>query len=371
MKFHSNFSKSVRFMKKISIKQKARNVRKSIRGNNYCFRILGVDNIRIGYNNYDFPTKAKIKFTSRGATLIAPKNLNLSADAEEVLDFFSVLRRVSSIGGRLYIDFTKIETLSPLCALLFTSEIDHWRRYGKKKLRVVDSDKWSPRVKDLLSQMGFNEYLKPVNTFYPDYSNKTSLKYLKLRSGTYGDAKIADELAQEIEKMTGLIENSHLLHEGLTEAMINSKKWAYPDSVPDNKRMWWVTGSYNPETKLGIIMIYDHGIGIPATLPRSGLIESYKSLLQDWGILAPDDAYWIKAAMNVGRTASNLRNRGKGLRDIQQFVLGGNGGMLRIISGKGEYRLYHDGREETILHRNSLNGTLIAWEIDTQGYINE
>ena len=231
----------------------------------------------------------------------------------------------------------------------------------------MDRDDWSPVVKNLLSQMGFNDLLNPANTFYAEPKNTGDIRYLRLQSGTYGDGEIAESLAENISRMAGDIENSHLLHEGLTEAMINSKKWAYTDTTEEDHKRWWVTGSYNTQTGTAMIMIYDHGVGIPETLPKSGLTEHYKNLLEKkWGIVDPDDAYWIKAAMTVGRTASGLKNRGKGLNDIQQFVLASRRGLLRVLSGKGEYTIDQDGNEQAQPHLTPLNGTLIAWQVDTK-----
>ncbi len=70
--------------------------------------------------------------------------------------------------------------------------------------------------------------------------------------------------------------------------------------------------------------------------------------------------------MTIGRTASGLKNRGKGLRDIQEFVLASHKGLLRVVSGRGEYTLDQDGNENSVLHDEPLNGTLIAWLINTR-----
>lgn len=349
-------------MRKLSIRHENFLILKSKRGN--CRNNNKMLAIRDHYASLELPS-ARIHFKNNKATLVAPQHFNLSQNAEEVLNFLCVLRNVASLGSSLYVDFTTIETLSPMCALLLTSEIDRWRLYGKKRLRVVDRDNWSPAVKSLLYQMGFNELINPEDTFYAS-SDSSAVRYLKLQSGTHGDGEMAEKLSENIAKMAGDIENSNLLYEGLTEAMINSKKWAYSDTIEDYRKRWWITASYNQSTGTCTVMIYDHGVGISQTIPRSGLIEHYKNILQYWGVSEPNDAYWIKAAMTVGRTSSGLKNRGKGLKDIQQFVLNSKTGLLRVLSGRGEYRIDHNGKDDTILHKNSLNGTLIAWQINTK-----
>lgn len=350
-------------MKKLSERHHKYLVRKSIWGNRDKKKKVNGSIIE-QYSSLKLPS-ARLRFKNNKATLVAPEHLNLSSNADEVLDFLSVLRRVAGTGISLYVDFTAIQTLSPMCALLLTSELDRWRLFGKRKLRVVDREEWSPVVRALLSQMGFNELLNPANSFYSSDSTQET-RYLRLKSGTFGDAEAAEILSENIARMAGGIENSHLLNEGIKEAMINSKRWAYGDEVDDEFKRWWITASYNQVTGDGIVMIYDHGVGIPKTVPRSGLVERYKSLLESWGIAEPDDSYWIKAAMTVGRTASGLKNRGKGLKDIQQFVLASKKGLLRVMSGRGEYRIDHKGFDEVFLHNKPLNGTLIAWQINTK-----
>lgn len=351
-------------MKKLSERHRLFLIRKSVNGNRpYLCQGYGSMVLR-KFSQHEAP-KARLYFRQGRAILVAPEKFNLSQNSGEILHFLRFLRYVASTGIKLYVDFTKIKEMSPLCAMLLTSELDRWRKFGigKRRLRVVDAENWSPVVKELLSQMGFSSFLG-VDTIYSDPSS--NIKYLQLQSGTYGDAQIAENISENLSRISGEIEHSNLLHEGLTEAMINSKKWAYSASVPDEYRRWWVCGSYNCNSNLSTVMIYDHGIGIPKTIPTSGLFEFYKKIIENWGIIKIDDAYWIKAAMNVGRTASGLGHRGKGLRDIQQFILSTKTGVLRIISGQGEYILQSDGTEQIKNHPIPLSGTLIAWQIEVK-----
>ncbi len=337
-------------MKKLNPKQKARLVRRSLWGNGR------------GKRPPKICPNLKIKFKDGRAVLEAPKHFNMTQHPNDVLGFLSTFRQLRLYRKRLLLDFTTIQTMSPMCALLVCSELDKWQRLGGKKLRVVDQEQWSPIVKTLLYQMGFNELLSPTDTFYAQ-STDTDVKYLRLRSGTFGDAQIAEELATDLARMSGNLEHANLLHEGLTEAMINSKKWAYDHSTPDEDKLWWVTGSYQTSTRTATVMIYDHGQGIPVTVPVSGLKEFYKSVLEDWGIKKPNDAYWIQAAMTIGRTASGLKNRGKGLKDIQEFVLASDHGLLRVVSGNGNYQLDHSGKDTMNTLPKNLKGTLITWQV--------
>lgn len=148
-------------MKKLSEKHAAHLIRKSLEGNRRLPKYRLAD--LLSETQLVFP-KARLQMKNRRLTIVAPKILNLSQYAEETLDFLRLFRQIVSLRAPIYLDFTKIESLSPMCALLLTSEIDRWRKFGKKRLRVVDRDDWSPVVKLLLQQMGFNDLLNPADS---------------------------------------------------------------------------------------------------------------------------------------------------------------------------------------------------------------
>lgn len=104
---------------------------------------------------------------------------------------------------------------------------------------------------------------------------------------------------------------------------------------------------------------------IPATLPYSQFKEFIFGFLKNIG-LDGSDGNLIKAAMRIGKTQTGLQNRGLGLDEMKDFIDRSGKGVLRIISGKGDYLYYSSGNEEVRNHKNSLEGTLIAWEIYTK-----
>lgn len=114
-------------------------------------------------------------------------------------------------------------------------------------------------------------------------------------------------------------------------------------------------------------MFYDQGAGIPMTLPRSHFFELIREFLDLW-----TDSMKIGAAMAVGRSSTGSIERGKGLQNLMEFARAHDEGRLSIYSLRGMYRLLvrrsgDDRRlvEETVRrdHTNSINGTLIEWEV--------
>ena len=70
----------------------------------------------------------------------------------------------------------------------------------------------------------------------------------------------------------------------------------------------------------------------------------------------------IEAALEVSRT-SLTSGHGQGLKDILAPVEQQSGGMVRIISGKGQI-IYKSGQKLAKFEKNlHLGGTLIEWTI--------
>jgi hypothetical protein len=110
-------------------------------------------------------------------------------------------------------------------------------------------------------------------------------------------------------------------------------------------------------------MLYDQGVGIPSTLPKNYSMEMINSALSLLKIIQPQDGEMIQAAMQIGRSRTRLVHRGKGLADLRGFVERAGSGSLRILSGKGYYEYFADGREKVQNMGASLGGTLIQWRV--------
>jgi len=343
-------------MKKLSLQHKNFLIKKSRAALNGKRIVVQLDKkIALVFESNKYP----YRIVNRLLWINAPENLDLSEpNFNSTVSFFKSIRSLSRlVFNRVYIDFTTIKQLSPLAALLLTSEIHQWQ-INKGRLRVKDHEEWSPNVKRLLHEMGFFDLVNISNRPDLEYPTPLSIKFSPFKCGhkTLGDQAVS--LRQEMEKIAGVIPAKTLMYGGLTEAMKNVLNWAYDENTPESLRLWWMAGSYNPNDERMTIMIYDHGVGIPKTLPRSTFWEHVKPL-----ITGEDDHDMIEAAMKIGRSATKESNRGKGLADIKKFVMESGSGILRIISGKGEYTVTNTGVEKKILHESRLDGTLIAWEI--------
>lgn len=297
--------------------------------------------------------------------LSAPINMDLENNYEETVCFFNKLRRLSPLKQRFIIDFKPIKTISPSAALIFTAEIDRIRHlfFKNKRMSVMDFHKWDETIKLQLRDIGMFNLLE-IKNLPPNFNEIPSNfpeKFLKFQSGDQAIGEDANKLNILISALTTLPKQSNL-QIGLTEAMTNSINHAYPDEYMEkkdfSKKMWYMSASVNTTANILTVMFYDEGIGIPESLPKTWP-EAIKSAL--WIINKGDI---IKAATQVSRTSTNEKTRGKGLKDIKNYIdaVGEENSYLEIYSLKGYYR-YQTLKEKTSENKNPIEGTLIQWKV--------
>jgi hypothetical protein len=301
----------------------------------------------------------------RRAIIRLPEQLDFEENYERTVCHFDLLRRGSHIGGNLAnLRFDLIRHISPSAALVLASEVDRWNQLRGGRL-TASVETWHDDIRRLLRQMGYFELLSISAP--PNESASKNTDFLRFKRGDGYDRNsgyLAKQLRMEIEALVGFNIKKHLLFEGLSEAITNVGQHAYPDSVSGVKQ-WWLSASYNKEARRLCVMFYDQGAGIPATLPTSDAVERLREYLDIW-----PDSRKIEAAMEVGRSATGSSERGKGLQNLVEFAKAHAEGRLSIYSLRGLYRMIEqsDGiaQKTDILkrdHANSINGTLIEWEV--------
>lgn len=316
--------------------------------------------------------KAKITQKRGKIEINAPKVMRLSGDKEEIFDFLQCIRELIEIKSKQKsINFSTISDLSPLCAMLLASEVHRWQLITSKKLRVLNADDWDPTVKQLLHDMGLFDLVSvqnPVRLAQID----TEEKFIRIRSEKEVDLEEAiGRIEYEVSKIALTLNQNPLLYGGIEEAVTNVTQWAYKgyefeehENEDELYNRWWFFASYNTRTGRMTIMVYDHGLGIPGTLPVSKWSEQIRKWLADKGLETYTDEKIIEAAMKFPRSASGLEYRAKGLRKMKELLDRFDRGTLMVLSGKGEYQIGSNGANEiTRLNKHSIGGTLIAWEV--------
>lgn len=303
--------------------------------------------------------------------LVAPSVMDL--DEPETLRFLNDVRRVADDRNmRFYIDFTKITSITPSCALVFTSELHRCSliRGEKNKLRVVDFNKWNPDIRNSLRDMGMFNLLRISNLpkkFMKEEST-CNTKFFKFVSDKKINGEKSVTFRDIVSEAISGVPNKKKLQEAIGEAMDNALYHGYPDdfvNMSHFKQMrWWLSASFDSAKNILTLMFFDHGIGIPKSLPKvhPWLFGRIISLLDD-------DDKKIEAATKAGRSSTNKKHRGKGLPQIIDYVKTySKSGEVKITSGKGVYKLMKtsDMKKAEIklcMNQFDINGTLIEWQI--------
>ena len=148
------------------------------------------------------------------------------------------------------------------------------------------------------------------------------------------------------------------LFESMSEAVTNSIHHAYPHSDLKEWRMF----AQLREGKL-TVAICDQGVGIPSSLKN-------KPELKEWlesrinRIKRKHDTFLIRLAVESSRSQTRLPHRGKGLKDMLEFVKSGTVGGFLVLSAKGafSYNVLTTGHAKRD-YKTSIDGTIIEWQI--------
>ena len=301
-----------------------------------------------------------------------PENLSLEDNFDAVTKLIHDIRDRSqpNRNQRTYIDFKQIRRVTPSGALVIAAELDRWNHlpwHRHRTMTALDLYQWHPNVRRLLDEMGFFELLgmSPPSS----ESAPSGERYVKFRSGATVDGAVIDNLRKLDLAPYISVPNRNLLFSAVTEAMTNVKHHAYDNHDHSvymvGPKYWWLSAAYDTQKNELIIMIYDQGLGIPGTLPRTRR-EELRTLLPEY--LSADDARLIEAAHGLSRSKTDEWYRGSGLhRDIRRYIAEFDGtGTYRIISGRGEYTVSAgpDGRPTRRSFARSLNGTFIQWRLE-------
>ena len=301
--------------------------------------------------------------------IVPPACFSLRLNHDEVVSFFSHFRALAYnerafTQRRFGIDFAALKVLTPGAALMLAAELYRVQKFIGRRLSAVRRHEWDANVSRLLSELGLFDLLQTPNMAPAQYPpRRDGIEIIKYSVDTEVIPEKCGELLDCLSEVAGSIHAENFIYDGLVEALKNSRHHAYTEDkwYGVDRGTWFMTGSYNRTEKQLSAAVFDLGVGIPHTLPRSGLWELLRPILSLG--LRSDDGEMIAAAMEHGRTSTMLKERGRGL-PIMMRILDHHEGYLRIVSGRGEAR--YDSltkKVSAISHPESIGGTLIEWSI--------
>lgn len=311
--------------------------------------------------------RSRTRARRRATLVVPPSDFSLRTNHDEVAAYFQWLRWLiyeidKYTTKRFVVDFSNIKTISPGAGIMLAAELDRWQQTIQRRLRAHKPETWAPATQNFMREMGLFDLLSvgdPTSTTGSAPEDVTYIKYIRgVRTNGEMCAALLDMLSNVAERPAV----EHFIYDGLVEALKNVGHHAYVDDqwCGVQKGTWWICAAFDRPDGTVTACVYDPGVGIPKTLPRSGLWERVQAVLKAFG--KSDDADMIAAAMEAGRTRTALDERGKGL-PIMMRLIDHCPGHLRVVSGSGEAIYTGNGTVQKIQHQFSIGGTLIEWTV--------
>ena len=296
---------------------------------------------------------------------------NISASAAQVTKCIAELRGYveSRSKLRLLVDFNAIRQVDAAAALMLAAEIHIWDLSRPwVKLRSQD-DEWHPEIREMLADMGLFPFLGVSMRISRNARRAGSVSYVHFISDSRVYMRNFENFKRDIEEKMGEGEElgefvMDLFFSGLQEAVTNVRHHAYAKNERHSR--WWVSASFNHESRNLNVLCYDRGLTIPITLRTQ---EEKLLRMTTLGLnAATSDSALIKAALH-SRTSTKESGRGKGLPEMADIINRSKlDGELSVYSGSGMARYekksgdspgsYSEARLEA-----PIRGTLIEWRI--------
>lgn len=294
--------------------------------------------------------------------LIAPNTFNISDQAarRSLVSFIRELRTlVVAKRQPVLIVFSSTTKMFSDGTLLFVAELRRMIRLSERRVPIRCIPPRNAKVLQVLEQIGVLALLKCRKRVTPTDGD---VVHWRVAWGTEVLGEKYDDILKSYDgKLTERI--SRGFYHGLTEAMTNSRQHAYIKPRLDGLKVagepteWWMFS----QEKDGVLTVSfcDLGIGIPATLPIKKP-QLWQRLTALFGQVTDGQA--ILEAISDSKTRTGKSYRGKGLRQLLEVVQESDNGVLAVYSNRGHYR-YKNGQSSQSDYKESISGTLIAWQI--------
>ncbi|WP_292959711.1 ATP-binding protein [Novosphingobium sp. UBA1939] len=306
------------------------------------------------------------------AQIVLPEVFSFRENHLETTAALQAMRQFALVERRpILLHFSKISRIDPSAALVLVAEI--FRIRNLRTHRAVAGTYPKHRIiYDLLSDMGFFELLDIQEVFgrpKPDTTGERSV-FLRFHSGNKVDSQTVDRFVGIVEKhilpMNAVARGK--LVAAIIEAMNNTLDHAHPETV-DGQTMphrWWMSSEISLTRNEVTILFFDQGVGIPHTLSpdRYDRIRALVTRLSPF----PTDGEMIMAATELYRTSTGQSGRGRGFRNMKQFVDTCSDGELQVLSNRGRY-VYMPGTDTYGDESLSIGGTVIEWRFRHSGSV--
>lgn len=186
---------------------------------------------------------------------------------------------------------------------------------------------------------------------------------------TRGAQVASADVGKLLEKVTDSIgQDLKPLYRPLVEAMSNSVEHAYRTDLYNKAQpttKWWCLATVMNNRLIALVC--DLGIGISKTLPKTQSTKFFANIVDYIGHKLSTDSDFIRASLQLKKSATKLDYRGKGGPDLQSVIEKTPNAKLAIYSNKGFYSYTNRGKvhpETWLDHKFSINGTIVECSLE-------
>lgn len=357
-------------MRRLTRKHKLRQVRRQRRLKRRWARVrrLAYAHARVG------PGLVKKALSAGWVMLAAPEDLSWrDGQLERLCGYLDRIRtEVLHHNRKVMVDLSTCQSLSSLACLMLCAEVQRCQELRPGMVNGIDPR--SRRARSLLYAMGFHDHLKT-----PGRRSVQHKSAIQIRSGLGSDETIASDAHEVAEVALKVFPDgtfARRVHSALNEALGNVQMWAYGGCDPGRclEGRWWVAGLANHADNEAFFYALDHGVGIPATAPKSMpemLAERWGAVLGAVGIDQPTDHEILAAVINERRTKSRKSQHGKGIASMIALAELADEGNFEIYSGRAAYSLASAASEGASTEPQAFAeplsytfpGTLLIWRV--------
>jgi len=272
--------------------------------------------------------------------IFAPEIFSIVNNKEGFMSFYHQFDNKVWHGKPVYIDLTRVNTITPDALLCVIASMANYHVAGKHGL-IKGNSPTDSHCKQVFLESGFYKYV------LSDFQHVDTGNVLSIRDATIVDPVEAAAVIKFIRSKLHITkkQTTRAVFTTIMEAMNNVREHAYGTR---KNQGWWLMALPEKDAQIIHFSLADNGKGIPETIRKKGMEHFF-----------PRDVELIRAAVLENRSETKLYYRGNGLPKLKTLVDKKMIKNLHIISKKGYYYMDED---EVFQLPFEYHGTIIFWD---------
>jgi hypothetical protein len=291
------------------------------------------------------------------AFITPPTRLNFIDETPGFLSFLDDLYHARREGKDIYIDLSKVESITPdaLAILLSTMDRPMFRRTD-----ISGNLPEAAEARQVVKRSGFFRHVGMSQQLRQEGGSDTSYGILRNKARRFTDGRVAKELIHfATRNLYGSTRRCASIYATLVECMNNTFEHA-----PKHEHVtetWWAAVYFDKKKGRAVFTFIDTGVGIFESLRKRKLLTPLLRILK-----MGRNAELMRELLAGGvASRTGLSYRGKGLPTMKEDLQ--LGGFSRLIIISNDVHADVEADRYTPL-KQSFRGTFLSWELRGPNY---